>query len=200
MKKVIAGAVLSVLSLSLPAIAATTDQYRLRGESASASFYTYDDCGSTNVYVSAYNNITKERPGAPTSQMSADISYYSYNYCTGTYLSGYGSSSNANFTIDNQLNSAALRGTFTVYDYSSQTTKTAEVDLTWTGVGEKSSGKSNYTYQTPTVVYRSRYNGDSRDAQVAGTVTLDGTNLIANLSSYGYLSSFRSGTLERIRR
>lgn len=200
MKKVIAGAVLSVLSLSLPAMATTTDRYQLKGEGASASFDRYDNCNSTSVYVSAYNNITKNSPGAPNSQMGADLYYYSYNWCTETYSSGYGSSPNANFIIDNQLNSATLRATFAVYDYPSQTTKTAVVDLTWTGVGEKSSGKSNSTYQTPTVLNRSRYNGESRDAQVAGTVTLDGTNLIANLSSYGSLSSYKNGELVRTRR
>ncbi len=113
--------------------------------------------------------------------------HYNYNYYNGTYSSGYGSSPNANFTADNQLNSATLKGTFTLYDYQSQTTETAQVDLTWMGVGDKSSGKYSYTYQAPTSLSRYRSIGESRDAQVSGSVTLDGTNIIANLSSDGAL-------------
>jgi hypothetical protein len=200
MKTAIAGAVLTVLSLSLPAIAATTTKYQFKGQNAYASFYQYDGCNSTSVYVNAFTSRTKDGPGAPTEQMGADLSYYNYNYCTETYSSGYGSSPNANFTIDNQLDSATLNGTFTVYDYSSGTNKTASVALTWTGTGFASSGKSNYTYQTPTSITRYRSNGSYRDAQVTGSVTIDGINLIANLSGYGSLNSSKSGTLERTTR
>ncbi|WP_250122357.1 hypothetical protein [Chroococcidiopsis sp. CCMEE 29] len=197
MKTAIAGAVLTALSLSLPAIAATTNKFHVKGQNVSANFYQYDDCNSTNVYVSAYNNITKDSPGAPTEQLGAYLDYYNYNYCTGTYSYVSGSSSSANFTIDNRLDSATLNGTFTLYDYSSRTPKTADVALTWKGVGDTSSGKSNYTYQTPTSTIRSRSNGESRDAEVSGSITLDGTNLITNTSNYGYLSSSKSGYLER---
>lgn len=201
MKKAITGAVLSVLSLSLPAIAATTQKFQFKGENAYATFYQYDSCSSTSVYVDAYTSITKDGPGAPTSQMGANLYYYNYNYCTGTYSSGYGSSPNATFKIDNNLNSATLNGTFTVTDYPSGTNKTADVALTWTGADSyQSNGKSNYTYQTPTSITRYRSNGASRDAQVSGSVTLDGTNLIANLLGYGYLSSSKNGTLERTTR
>jgi hypothetical protein len=200
MKTVIAGAVLTVLSLSLPAIAATTTKSQVKGQNASANFYQYDVCNSSTVYVSAYNNITKDSPGAPTEQLRAYLNYYNYNYCTGTYSSGYGSSSSANFTIDNRLDSATLNGTFTLYDYSSGTTKTADVALTWKGVGDTFSGKSNSTYQTPTSTTRYRFNGDSRDAEVSGSITLDGTNLITNTSTYGSLSSSKSGYLEHTRK
>lgn len=197
MKRAIAGAVLTVLTLSLPAMAAVTNKSQFKGNNAYASFYTYDQCGSTSVYISAYNSITKDGPGAPISQVQANLEYYSYNYCTGVYSSGYGSIPNANFVIDNQLNSATLNDTFTVYDYSSNTNQTVAVNLTWTGTDVSSKGKNSYIYQTPTSVTRYRSTGEYRDAQVSGTVTLNGTNLIANTYSYGSLSSSTSGTLER---
>lgn len=197
MKKAIAGTVLTVLTLSLPAMAAVTNKYQFKGNNAYANFYTYDECGYSGVYVSVYNSITKDGPGAPTSQAQANLDYYSYNYCTGVYSSGSGSIQNPNFTIDNQLDSATLKGTFTVYDYSSSTTKTADVDVTWTGLDSSSKGKSTYIYQTPTSITRYRSTGEYRDAKVSGTVTLDGINLIANSSSYGSLSSSTNGTLER---
>ncbi len=121
MKKAIAGAVLSVLSLSLPALADVV-RYQFKGENASASFYRYDGCISSSVYVSAFTNRTKDGPGAPSDQSGADLYYYSYNYCNGTYSSCSGSSTNANFTNNNCLNSASLTFNFSVYDYSSGTT------------------------------------------------------------------------------
>lgn len=202
MKKVITGAVLTVLGLSLPAMAAVTNKYQFKDKNAYASFYTYDGCSSTGVNVSAYNNIVKDGPGAPTSQIVAYLDYYNYNYCTGTYSSGSGSSPNVNFTVDNALKSASLNGTIAVYDYSSGTTKTADVALTWTATENySSSSKSSYTYQTPTTISRYRSKGDSSDAQVSGSVMLDGVNIIANQSSsYGSLNSSKSGTLERTTR
>jgi hypothetical protein len=202
MKKVIAGAVLSVLSLSLPALAAAPEKFQFRGENASASFYRYDGCSSSSISVYAFTNRTKDGPGAPTEQMGADLYYYNYNYCNGTYSSGYGSSPNANFTIDNKLNSASLAGTFSVYDYSSGTNKTVDVKVNWTGTDDYSSNsKSHYTYQTPTSITRYSSRGDFRQAQVSGSAILDGTDLIANTSdSYGYLNSSKSGSYVRTTR
>lgn len=200
MKTVIAGAILTVLSLSIPVVAATTTKYQFKGQNAYANFYQYDECSSTSVSVSAFTSRSKVGPGAPAAQMGADLSYDSYNYCTGTYSYGYGSSPNANFTIDNQLDSATLNGTFTVYDYASDTTKTASVALTWTGVGDTFRGSSHSRYQGPGYTSNYRSVGSSRDAQVSGSVTVDGINLIANLSGYGSLNSSNSGTLERTTR
>lgn len=202
MKKVIAGAVLSVLSFSLPALAAAPEKFQFRGENASASFYRYDGCSSSSISVYAFTNRTKDGPGAPTEQMGADLYYYNYNYCNGTYSSGYGSSPNANFTIDNKLNSASLTGTFSVYDYSSGTNKTVDVKVNWTGTDDYSSNsKSNYTYQTPTSITDYSSRGDFRQAQVSGSAILDGTDLIANTSdSYGSLNSSKSGSYVRTTR
>lgn len=184
-----------MVSLSLPALAATTDQYQFKGENASASFYQYDGCSSTSVYVYAFDNITKSEPGAPTSQKEANLYYSNYNYCNGTGSSGYGSSQSATFTINNSLKSATLKGTFTVTDYSSGNTKTADVDLTWTGTGDTYRGNYHSHSQGPGYTSNYRSAGAYRDAEVSGSVTLDNTNLIANLSSSGSLGSSNSGSL-----
>ncbi len=113
-------------------LAVTTQKYQFKGENAYASFYQYDGCNSTYVDIYAYNSITKDAPGAPTSQKQASLYYSNYNYCDGTGSSGYGSVTNPNFTVDKQLNSGSLNGTFTVYDYSSGTEKSVNVALTWT--------------------------------------------------------------------
>ncbi|MCP2727479.1 hypothetical protein [Limnofasciculus baicalensis] len=44
------------------------------------------------------------------------------------------------------------------------------------------------------------YVGSYRDAQVSGSVTLDGKNLIANLTSYASLNSSNSGSIEIVRK
>jgi hypothetical protein len=186
---------LTVLSLTAPALAVTTDQYKFKGESASAYFSQYDGCNSSYVSVYGFDNVTKDAPGAPTSQKGAYLYYSSYNYCTGVGSYGSGSSQDATFTIGNSLQSASLSGTFTLDDYSSAVNKTAAVDLTWTGTGDIFRGNNHGTYQGPG--YRSNYRsvGSNRDASVTGTVTVDGTNLIANLPSFGSLSSSNSGSL-----
>ncbi len=206
MNKAMVGGVLTVLSLSIPAVAATTDTFQFKGQSAYASFSQYDGCNSTSVNVYAFDNVTRSAPGAPTSQKEASLYYSNYNYCNGTGSYGYGSSPKATFTSDNSLKSATLNGTFTVNDYqsgndnSSGTTKTVDVALTWTGTGDTFRGNSHSHSQGPGYTSNYRSVGAYRDAQVSGSVTLDGTNLISNLSSYGSLNSSNSGSVQISRR
>ncbi|MBW4486817.1 MAG: hypothetical protein KME12_03390 [Trichocoleus desertorum ATA4-8-CV12] len=193
MKKLIIGAGVAVLSLALPA-AAASDTYRVKGESASASFSTSDNCSYTGVSISGYNNVSRTEPGAPTAQNQAFVSYYTYNYCTDSYSSGSGFSSDVNFNSSSALQSASLTGTIPVYDYSTDSTKTLNVNLTWTGTGDLARGRSSYHYHSPGYTSNSRYTGAYRDAEVSGSINLDGTNLIANLSNdYAGLNSSTSG-------
>ncbi len=158
--------------------------------------HTFALCNSTYVFVSAYNNITKDAPGAPTSQKRAELYYWNYDYCNGTMRSsGYGSVINPEFTIDKQLNSATLNETFTVYDESSGTQKSVDVALTWTGTGDTYRGNSHYHYQGPGYMSNYRSVGSDRNAQVSGSVTLDGTNIIENLSSFSLMNSSNSGSV-----
>jgi hypothetical protein len=206
MKIAAIGALLALASLSLPAMAAT-EKYQVKGQSANAGFYQVaDECTSTSVYVSAFDNLTKDAPGAPTAQKQAYLDYYSFNACTGQSTYGYGTSSDATFKPNTQLSSATLTGTFTLTEYPfgtedpQGTTKTAQVSLTWTGTGDTYRGNSHSHYQGPGFISNSRYTGTYRDAQVSGTVLLDGKNLISGLESYGSLNSSNSGYLQITRR
>jgi hypothetical protein len=191
---------LALLSLSAPTLAATTDQYQYKGESAYASFYQYDGCNSSSVDVYAFDNISKTAPGAPTSQKEAYLYYSNYNYCTGQGSGGYGSVKNPTFTSSNTLKSATLSGNFTLTDYNTGNTKTAEVALEWTGDGDTYRGNYQSNFQGPGYFSRSRSVGSYRDAKVSGSVTVDGKNLITNLSSYANLSSSNSGYLNITRK
>lgn len=191
------GTALTILSLTtIPALAAPYKyQYQVKGENASASFYQYEDCSYTSIYVSAFDNLTKDAPGAPTTQQGAYIDYSTYNYCTGAYSYGYGFSDNASVTISNSLQSATLTGSFTLYNYYLGTSQTANVNLTWTATGNTYRSNSHSHSQGQGYLSNYRSKNTSRDAEVTGSITIDGTEVIAGLSSYGYLSSSNSGSL-----
>lgn len=202
MKKVILGlgTAVAALSMSLPAMAATTYRYQIRGENAYADFYKFDECSQTGVSIFAADNVTRTSPGAPTAQKEAHLYYWNYNFCTGASSSGGGSSQNFTFTSSKQLDTAKLNGTFTVNDYNTGDTKEIAVDLTWTGTGDISRGNSHSRYQGAGYSSNYRSVGSYRQADVSGSVTLNGTNLLNGLTGYGNLNSSNSGSLEIIRR
>lgn len=201
----ISGALLTILSFSLPAMAATTEKFQVKGQNASASFYQSDDCSSSGVSVWAADSVSRSAPGAPTSEKGANVSYWNSNWCTGKYSYGYGYAPNVTFTANNQLSSASLKGTFKVDEYSSEnpdstTAKTVDVALNWTGTGETFRGHSSSHYQWMGGMSHSRYVGSYRTADVSGSVTMDGKNLIANLPGFGDLNSSSSGSMQITKR
>lgn len=189
------GTALAVLSLTTAPALAAASKYQVNGQNAYASFYKYDDCSYTDVYVSAFDNLTKTAPGAPTSQTGAYLSYNTYDYCNGSYSYGYGFSDTANVTISNSGQSASLTGTFTLYDYYLGTSKTADVNLAWTGTGNTYRSNSHSHYQGPGYLSNYRSKSTSRDAEVTGSITVNGTNIISGLSYYASISSSNSGSL-----
>ncbi|HAX88884.1 MAG TPA: hypothetical protein DCY91_22135 [Cyanobacteria bacterium UBA11370] len=201
MNRAIVGATLTVLAFSLPAVAVTTNKFMVKGQTAYADFYQQnDECTYSSVGIFASDNVSKSGPGAPTPQKGANVYYSTYNWCTGEGSYSDGFASDVTFTSDNGLKSATLNGTVTLTDYSSGATKTVNVALTWTGTGDTYRGNSHSRYQGPGFASSYRYNGSYRDAQVSGSVTMDGKNLISNLSSYASLSSSNSGSVEIIRK
>lgn len=199
-KKAILGAALAVVGLGLPAMAGTTENYQFRGKSASAYFYQYDECNSTSVSVWASEMVSKSAPGAPTDQTEAFVSYGTWNWCTGQYSYGYGSGTNVTFQPGNSLSGASLTGTFTLYDYPTGSSKTASVNLTWTGTGTTNRENSHYTSHWMGGISKYRYNGSYRTADVSGSVTVDGKNVTSGLTSEGYLNSSNSGSMQLYRR
>ncbi|AFZ15028.1 hypothetical protein Cri9333_4239 [Crinalium epipsammum PCC 9333] len=193
------GTALVVLSMSLPAMAATTYKYQVKGESAYANFEQSDRCNTTGVYVSAADSVTKVS-GAPTPQKQAYLYYWKQNFCTGVYSEGYGSSNDFTSTLNKQLDSANLTGTFTITDPFTGTTKNTDVNINWTGTGDISRGNTRYHYQGAGYSSKYRSIGSDRQANVSGSVTVDGTNIVAGLTGYGGLNSSTSASLEITRR
>jgi hypothetical protein len=190
------GTALTVISLTtLPALAAPKSQYQVKGQNAYASFYQYEDCSYTYVDVYAFDNLEKSALGAPTSQTGAWLYYSTYNYCDGIYSFGSASSDTATVTINNSAQSASLTGTFTLYDYYSNTSKTANVNLTWTATGTTYRSNSHSNYQGPGYFSTYRSKGTTRDASITGSININGSNLIAGLSSYASITSSNNGSL-----
>lgn len=187
------GVALTVLSLTTAPALAAADKYQVKGQNAYASFSQYDECSSTYVDVSAFDNLTKAAPGAPSSQVGAYISYSTYNYCNGAYSYGYGFSDTATVIINNST--ASVSGSFTIYDYYSGTSQTGDVNLTWTATGNTYRSNYHNHYQGPGFLSNYRSKSTSRDAEVTGYVNINGTNVITGLTSYASLSYSNSGSL-----
>jgi hypothetical protein len=191
------GAALALIGLTVPAFAADTYKYQFKGDNSFAYFSEFNDCGSTSVEVSVFDSITKDGAGAPTTQKQANIYFSSYNYCTGKYSFSYGSVNKPDFTLTGggALQSATLKTTIVLND-ASGTKQNADVNLTWTGVGDISRGNSHSHYQGPGYMSNYRSNGSWRDAKATGSITVDKTNIIANLpNSYANLTKSNSGSL-----
>ncbi|MDZ8189314.1 MAG: hypothetical protein RMX96_31315 [Nostoc sp. ChiSLP02] len=186
---------LAVLSLTAAPTLAAAYKYQVKGENAYASFYQSDECSYTDVYISAFNNLEKSAPGSPTSLKGLYLSYSTYNYCNGTYSYGDGFSDSATVTISNSLQSASVTGSVVLYDYYSGTSQTANVNLSWTGTGNNYRSNSVSHYRGPGYLSNYRSKSTSRDATATGSITIGGTNVIAGLSSYAYLSTSNSGSL-----
>lgn len=190
---------LAILTFAVPALAASNTKSQFRGEYAYASFDQYDDCSYLSVSVNAFDNVTKSGPGAPTPQKEAYFYYSSYNYCTGQYFSSYGSVTNPSFNVQGKGKSASLNTTIPLYDYYTGTSKTAYVNLNWTSTGETYRGRYNSQSQGPGYMFRYRSNGSWSDAQISGSITIDGIDVISGLSSYASIGSSNSGNMEMIK-
>jgi hypothetical protein len=191
---------LAIIVLAIPALAASNNKYQFRGNSAYAYFEQYDDCNYTYVSVNAFDNVTKSGSGTSTSQKEAYVYYSKYNYCTGIGSYSYGSVINPNFNTQGGLKSASLNTIIPLYDENTGTSKTAQVNLTWTSTGDTFRGKYQSQNQAPGYMFRYRSNGSWSDAQIAGSLTIDGTNVIENLSSYASLNQSNSGSIEIIKK
>jgi len=205
---VLAMLVASIAVFGLPAqgnAEPIVDHYRLRGPAAYGALYAYEDCGYTDFYVNANAYWEKNALGAPTSNNAVYASFYQSRYCGDTWSYAYGSGFVSDAAqLDPKLESGSASVSFDVYVYTcgfdgadytcTETVVPFTGTMNWTGVGATSREKSSHSYKTPSAMYRSRYSGSSREAEVSGSATLDGDTV--NFSeSYGSLMSINSGTM-----
>lgn len=183
----------------IPAFAgAEIFRYRSSGDSATASFSTGDATGCVWTYVDVYVNENQVRVEAGPSEPATyvNLSLFGFDLCQGTYI--YDLYANAivpdsAFRISGNLQSASLQTTVEAYNWMTGAVESMTLDLTWTGEGDVHRGHNNNHSSYPGVRYMSRSNGSYRVAVPSGSVTFQGTNLLAAAQYvYGSLNSSQS--------
>ena len=82
-----------------------------------------------------------------------------------------------------------------MYDWNGNPASNLSVDLTWAGSGDVMKGKSRSQYQSPGCKMSYSYNGSTRNATVAGTVSDGVTDYMNGASSYAMLQSLKGGDM-----
>jgi hypothetical protein len=97
------------------------------------------------------------------------------------------------FVIDGHLASARLNATVEVYDYLTDTARTLEVDLSWTGTGDAVQTNDRHHEQTPAYVLNRHFNGAMREAVTAGTIWDGASNFIPEPTANAAIYSLKFG-------
>lgn len=124
-----------------------------------------------------------------------------YDYCGETeyYGSGLTDLTSGQLIIDKKLGTATLQTTVPFSD-SNGSTIDANINLTWTATsGPTSSNSSNTTTYPDGTKLTYKSSGTSRQAIASGTVFAGTYNFTPAPSSYGEISSAKSGCLSLIK-
>jgi hypothetical protein len=168
---------------------------RFRGSFGDLSCYGTQDCLSTSLYVFSNANDSKSK-GRSQEESLVYLSYTVYNYCTDTYVANYfGSTTTA--SVSGNASRLTSSGTFDVYDYVTETTGTANVNLAFDANGVLTS-RSVYTtrYNTPDYSYRVHSIATYTSADATGTVMVNGTNVLEGLECSASIGTTNQGTIE----
>jgi hypothetical protein len=177
--------VLAFAVLTLPTGAKAADVLHLRGDGASASFFSVDasNCIGTSVFVQ-FGEISTKNPPNPGQQVPIAAVYISqYDFCTGVQLilvstqGDFPLPANAG-QVEQHLNSAVLNATIQAFDYLNNLPVDVDLHLNWTSTKEPPfRNNGHFHFQSPGVIFSSHSRSTSRDAEVLGTVSLGGANL-----------------------
>ena len=171
-----------------------------KGPSAIASFFDASGCINTDVFVIASEARTQDAPGKPNNLSFASVTIFQYDSCTDTVLlSAWGTTNplpKSALQISKTLDTGALNTTVNLFDEVSASNFDVQVDLAWTATGPLNREKFNTHLHTPGCTVNSHYQGKSRPAQAAGSVSDGAINFTPGASIQGTsLSSVKSGTV-----
>jgi hypothetical protein len=192
---------LTLTALTLPTPAWAGQLFRSSGNFANASFFSTDPTGciNTSVFLSGSENEFQQPPGVPTTSTGVFVSIFQFDNCTFTFLSGFGFGSGLSFRVAGALTQATLTGTIPVTFFSccpfQFITRNVSVDMTWTGTAGLSRQISTSHFQFPGLIVNSQFRGLSRPAQASGSVSDGTTNFTPNPSTFGFLGSADSHTV-----
>ena len=181
---------------------------RFRGLEGYASFSQSDGCTYSYIDVYAIEEMLQSGPGGPVPTAYTAVFLNSWDWCTGQNSGGYGWDTGA-VIRGSAVQSLATEATIPMTVCSSGppdwqptcASRTLLVDLAWAANGETAShGQSTRHTSSPYMTVHSRSVGSMTTADVAGTLLLDGTDLLATMTwRAGGLSRTREGEITFIR-
>jgi hypothetical protein len=199
-KQIFLPAVLALAVFTLPIGAKAADVLHLRGDGASASFFSVDpsNCVSTSVFVQ-FGEASIKNPPDPGEHVSIAAVYISqYDFCAGVQLVSVSTQGDfplpANAAqVEKHLNAATLNATIQAFDYLNNLPVNVDVHLNWTSSNDppfRSNG--TFHFQSPGVTFSSHSRSISRAAEVSGSLSLGAVNL-ATPPGTGQVESAMSG-------
>lgn len=186
--------------LWVPPATATTEFLHYSGGSAYSLTSVNDPggCIRTDVTVNAYERLAKSGPGPFEETPGLMVNIDKVDWCSMTWLlSAFGESTDVRVVVDRAMRQATVEGSVEAFDYVGGMTHTIDVDLTWTGSGALAGSRDNNFYYGPHTRSLARGFSRHRDAQVAGSVLFEGTNIVAGWSGNGQIW-FEQGSLVTI--
>jgi hypothetical protein len=187
------------LSVTVTPAAAKTEtlHFRFQGQSAFASFSTFDETGCIHTFVRLFAQDGRvKQDGRPEVESMAIVNISQVNDCTYEFLLlaiGFTALAPDEFVIDKKLNQATLTTTIVVEDTIISMTFPVDINVTWTGIGETSTVKEHFQIKEPGLKENFRFMGISRGAQASGTVTGLGTNFTPEPTTIANMRAETSG-------
>lgn len=173
---------------------------RFTGDFADASFVEFDVSGCVGAFVSVggFRGKSQFPPGGPALTVSAIVSVTKFDFCTGTALfSSFGALNVDPSALTLTGSEARLAATVPVFDFVSNTSVDAVVNMAWSAVGPAFRINSHSSANTPCSNEHTRASGVFRPAEATGTVLIGGVNWTRGASTTAQLSSSANGMNSR---
>ncbi len=154
-----------------------------------------DQCIFTDAVIQAFESLT--RPGNATGQF-VDVFISKFDVCNNVRLDG---AKNEGFTgtiqFGGTLATATVNGTAPMFDFVSNTTFTATIDVAWQGFGPTTRMIDSSHFRSPDFIVNTHFSGVSRGAEASGMLTDEtGTNVATPPTSDAELDNSASGTVQ----
>ena len=169
---------ISLIGSGRPVYAAPVAPFTDRFLGAVASFASFDSTGCvvTGAGVIFGQDVTQLPPGPPTAAQDVHVEVFRFDTCTNTGFDVFSVSFTGTIQVDEKLNTGTVIGAATMSpsEGGPGSTFPVAVNLSFQGVGPISEGTQTMHIRSPNCMTNLRMTGDSRAAQVSGSIS-DGT-------------------------
>lgn len=174
--------------------------YSFKGQLAEAEWVSRDESGCvvTDTYVSAVDGRVKFESGRPDAESYVFVGTLRYDECARQMISlavGRSDLAAEAFQVD-RFETASLAATVEMSDVVNGGSFPMQVQLTWTGYGDRERARTHLIIDYPDYQLNSRFNGTMRAASTAGLLSDGTTNYASGSQVYGAIASVNSGTVE----